>query len=74
MFSCMLDLCLDQVKSMASLLSLESMKDRMAACLQYEEKVVKPGVRAEALRLGVPLRALRFYFPNLWPEAEAGVG
>ncbi len=22
-------------------------------------------------RLGVPQHALRFYFPNLWPEAEA---
>ena len=22
------------------------------------------------LRFGVPLHALRFYFPNLWPEAE----
>ena len=24
------------------------------------------------LRFGVPLHALRFYFPALWPEAEAG--
>ena len=24
------------------------------------------------LRLGVPQHALRFYFPNLWPEAEVG--
>lgn len=24
------------------------------------------------LRLGVPQHALRFYFPRLWPEAEAG--
>lgn len=89
-------------------LDLDSMKDRMAACLQYEQQVVKQGVRAEALRalhylfatradmeradfkamlglletdspygklrLGVPLHALRFYFPNLWPEAEAGAG
>ena len=23
------------------------------------------------VRLGVPLHALRFYFPRLWPEAEA---
>ena len=23
------------------------------------------------LRLGVPQHALRFYFPRLWPEAEA---
>lgn len=26
------------------------------------------------LRFGVPLLALRFYFPRLWPEAEADVG
>jgi len=25
------------------------------------------------LRLGVPQHALRFYFPSLWPEAEAQV-
>ena len=25
-----------------------------------------------ALRFGLPLHALRFYFPALWPEAEAG--
>lgn len=119
-----LDLCLDQVGFMAGLLSLDGMKDRMAACLQYEQQVVKQGVRAEALRalhylfatqadmeradfkamlglgdrlataqvsallkrglletdspygklrLGVPLHALRFYFPNLWPEAQAQV-
>jgi len=24
------------------------------------------------LRFGVPQHALRFYFPSLWPEAEAG--
>jgi hypothetical protein len=24
------------------------------------------------LRFGVPQHALRFYFPKLWPEAEAG--
>jgi hypothetical protein len=23
-------------------------------------------------RFGVPQHALRFYFPGLWPEAEAG--
>jgi len=23
------------------------------------------------LRFGMPLHALRFYFPALWPEAEA---
>jgi hypothetical protein len=93
----------------------------MAACLAYEEKVVRQGVRSESLRalhslfasqaeldrgdfkamlgmgdrlstaqvtallrrglletdsphgklrLGVPQHALRFYFPQLWPEAE----
>jgi hypothetical protein len=24
------------------------------------------------VRFGVPQHALRFYFPRLWPEAEAG--
>jgi Fic family protein len=117
-----LGVCLDQVTVMTGLLSLDVMKDRMAACLTYEEKVVKQGVRTEALRalhylfasqteldradfkamlglgerlataqvsallkrglletdsphgklrLGVPQHALRFYFPRLWPEAEA---
>ena len=114
--------CIDQVEFMAGQLSLDRMKDRMAACLTYEEQVVRQGVRTESLRalhylfaaqteldraefktmlglsdrlataqvsalikrgllltdspygkvrLGVPQHALRFYFPNLWPEAEA---
>lgn len=118
-----LDQCLDQVGFMAGLLSMEGMKARMAACLAFEEQVVKQGVRSQALRalhylfsaqteleradfkamlglgdrlasaqvsallkrglletdspygklrLGVPQHALRFYFPRLWPEAEAG--
>lgn len=117
-----LALCLDQVRFMAGLLSLDGMKDRMAACLAWEEQVVRQGVRTESLRalhylfaaqaeldradfkallglgdrlataqvsallrrglletdsphgrvrLGVPQHALRFYFPRLWPEAEA---
>ena len=117
-----LTLCLDQVDFMAGALALGAMKDRMAACLNFEEHVVKAGVRTEALRalhylfatqgeldrsdfkamlglgerlattqvsallkrgllesdsphgrlrLGVPQHALRFYFPKLWPEAEA---
>jgi len=117
-----LEVCLDQVDFMAQQLSLDRMKDRMAACLAYEEQVVRQGVRTESLRalhylfaaqaeldradfkamlglgdrqataqvsallkrgllltdspygklkLGVPQHALRFYFPNLWPEAEA---
>ena len=118
-----LELCGDQVHFMAGLLDLAGMKDRIAACLAYEQQVVKQGVRTESLRalhflfaiqgelersdfkamlglgerlataqvsallkrgllasdspygklrFGVPQHALRFYFPNLWPEAEAG--
>ncbi len=117
-----LDLCIDQASFMAGLLDMARMKDRIAACLVYEEKVVRAGVRSESLRalhyllltqaeiersefksllglgdrlataqvsalvarglvvtdsphgklrFGVPQHALRFYFPNLWPEAEA---
>lgn len=119
-----LEICRDQVSFMSNALALDTMKDRMAACLTYEEQVVKQGVRIEALRalhylyalqgeldrsdfkamlglgdrlataqvsallkrgllesdsphgklrLGVPQHALRFYFPKLWPEAEASV-
>jgi hypothetical protein len=32
------------------LLSLDGMKERMAACLAHEEQVVRQGVRSEALR------------------------
>jgi Fic family protein len=42
--------CLDQVRFMAALLRLDSMKDRIAACLSFEENVVRQGVRTEALR------------------------
>jgi Fic family protein len=45
-----LDTCIDQVQFMEGLLNLEGMKDRIAACLSFEEKVVKKGVRTEALR------------------------
>ncbi len=45
-----LSLCLDQVDFMAGLLSLDAMKNRMAACLAYEQEVVQKGVRTEALR------------------------
>ncbi|MDO9115631.1 MAG: Fic family protein [Polaromonas sp.] len=118
-----LELCLDQVYFMTGLLDLAGMKDRIAACLAFEEQVLKQGVRAASLRglhylfatqselersefkamlglgdrlataqvsalikrgllvsdspygklrFGVPQHALRFYFPKLWPEAEAG--
>ena len=45
-----LGLCSDQVDFMAGLLSLDAMKDRMAACLTYEQEVIRQGVRTEALR------------------------
>lgn len=45
-----LGVCLDQVDFMTRTLALDDMKDRMAACLAYEEQVVKQGVRREALR------------------------
>lgn len=117
-----LEICQDQVRFMSQALALDGMKDRMAACLGYEEQVMKQGVRTESLRalhylfatqgdldradfkamlglgerlataqvsallkrgllesdsphgrlrMGVPQHALRFYFPKLWPEAEA---
>lgn len=115
--------CLDQVRFMTGLLDLPGMRERIAACLTFEQTVVGQGVRTEALRalhylfatqadleradfkamlglgerlataqvsallkrgllqsdspygklrFGVPQHALRFYFPKLWPEAEAG--
>lgn len=42
--------CLEQVQLIAQLLDPEGMKDRLAACLAYEQQVVKRGVRTEALR------------------------
>jgi Fic family protein len=117
-----LDVCLDQVSFMRSMLNLGAMDQRIAACLNFEQEVLKSGVRLEALRplhylfvtgleiergefkrmtglgertavnvlsalvrrgllrsdtvqgkvrFGMPLHALRFYFPALWPEAEA---
>jgi Fic family protein len=45
-----LGLCLDQVNFMAATLALPQMKDRMAACLAYEEEVVQQGVRRQSLR------------------------
>jgi Fic family protein len=117
-----LDICLDQVHFMRSMLNLQTMERRIAACLAFEQQTLKSGVRIEALRplhylflsgtglergefkrmtglgertavtllsaliqrgllasdspqgkvrFGLPLHALRFYFPALWPEAEA---
>lgn len=45
-----LEICLDQVDFMTQTLALGNMKDRIAACLAYEEQVVKQGVRSESLR------------------------
>ena len=41
---------LDQVQLMSALLGLDGMKDRIAACLSFEENVVRQGVRAGSLR------------------------
>jgi Fic family protein len=120
-----LDVCIDQVQFMQSLLNLEGMEGRIAACLTFEQESLRSGVRVEALRplhylflsgqdiergefkrmtglgertavnlltalvkrgllrsdtpqgkvrFGLPLHALRFYFPALWPEAESDIG
>ena len=117
-----LEVCLDQVRFMDRMLNLREMQDRLGALLAHEEKVVRRGIRMEALRplhylfatqgeigrgefasmtglgertattligklldagllvsdtprgqvrFGIPLHALRFLFPSLWPEAEA---
>ncbi len=120
----LLDVCLDQVQFMQSLLNLDGMERRIAACLTFEQETLRSGGRIEALRplhylflsgqeiergefkrmtglgdrtavtlvaalvkrgllrsdspqgrvrFGLPLHSLRFYFPALWPEAEADV-
>lgn len=117
-----LDVCVDQVRFMTRMLNLQQMENRLGALLAHEEKVVRRGIRMEALRplhylfatqgeigrgefagmtglgertattligklidagllvsdsprgqvrFGIPLDALRFLFPALWPEAEA---
>ena len=45
-----IDTCIDQVDFMTQLLSLDDMKNRIAACLNYEQAVVRQGVRTDALR------------------------
>lgn len=112
---------LDQARFMSKLLDVTNIRDRIAACLHFEDSVVGRGVRPQALiplhmlfvtqtemaradfkqmcglgdrqatqlvsdmlkegflkssstygplSFGIPPRALRFYFPALWPEAE----
>ena len=50
-----LDICLDQVTLMRSMLNLGSIERRIAACLTFEHETLKSGVRAESLQ---PLHAL----------------
>ena len=57
-----------------ALLASSGLGDRLATA--QVSALLKRGLLATdsphgKLRLGVPQHALRFYFPNLWPEAEA---
>ena len=45
-----LDICLDQVQFMSSMLDFDLIKDRIEAALVFESSVLKTGVRKEALR------------------------
>ncbi len=115
-----LNVCIDQARFMTQMLDMQTMPDRIAACLAFYSHRADSQVRMEALqplrvmfmtgemergnfklmtglqtrtaerllrglfdlrlvvsdspkgklRFGVPLHALRFYFPALWPEAE----
>lgn len=115
-----LSVCIDQAQFMTQMLDMQTMPDRIAACLAFYSHRADSQVRMEALqplrvmfmtgemergdfklmtglqtrtaerllrglfdlrlvvsdspkgklRFGVPLHALRFYFPALWPEAE----
>ena len=115
-----LNVCIDQAQFMTQMLDMQTMSDRIAACLAFYSHRADSQVRMEALqplrvmfmtgemergdfklmtglqtrtaerllrglfdlrlvvsdspkgklRFGVPLHALRFYFPALWPEAE----
>jgi Fic family protein len=116
-----LDVCIDQARFMASMLNMQTIRDRIRACLAFESAQTGSGINMDAelalyilftsgpmergefkqitglgmrtaerllaalekrglvrsdtpkgkLIFGVPFHALRFYFPNLWPEAEA---
>ncbi len=44
-----LDVCLDQVAFMSTLLNFEAMKSRIEACLMFESSVLKSGVRQDSL-------------------------
>ena len=45
--------------------------DRLLKAL-FDRDLLRSDSPKGVLRFGVPLHALRFYFPALWPEAEAG--
>ena len=45
----------------------------MLGALVQRRLVVSDSVQGK-LRFGMPLHAVRFYFPALWPEAEADTG
>ena len=116
-----LDTCIDQARFMASMLNMQTMRERIRACIAFESARDGSGIRMEAelalftlfttgpmergefkritglavrtaerllkalevrglvrsatpkgkLIFGIPFDALRFYFPSLWPEAEA---
>lgn len=50
-----IDLCIDQVEFMTRQLNNQGMRDRIAACMSFEQDAVKSGVRKEAL---IPLHYL----------------
>jgi Fic family protein len=116
-----LDVCIDQARFMATMLNMQTIRNRIKACLAFESSQTGSGIRMDAelalymlfssgpmergefkqitglglrtaesllsalekrglvrsdtpkgkLIFGVPFHALRFYFPSLWPEAEA---
>lgn len=118
-----LDVCIDQTRFMSGMLNMQTIRERVRACVAFESARSGSGIKMEAelalytlcmsgplergdfkritglaartaerllreleLRglvrsdtpkgkviFGVPFHALRFYFPNLWPEAEAQV-
>ena len=53
--------------------ALLGLTDRLATAqvsALLKRGLVKSDTAYGKLRFAVPLHALRFYFPNLWPEAE----
>jgi Fic family protein len=69
-----LDKCLDQVRFMTGLMDLDRMKERIAACLSFEEQVVRQGVRTEALRALHYLFATQGTLERADFKAQLGLG